>query len=281
MHVRRLNVVAGGMLVLAIVTAGCSEIRSLAPDPARLAGTWVAASADSTENWKLSVTNDTVSGGGTWDHGPFFWGEVGVSGTVSGNVLQLHVLYSALLFPDIAQDLLINDEGDINATLESPTDLVGTMHDRKGTTRLIHFRKVVPEPLRLPPSGNWSTNSAFNGLGMNLTLAWSKRDSVHGTGTYSATPAMHCGNSTLTAGTVKLTAVRPESRAVVDADIAGTMTLSDTIQFVYHAFLADSTRLVGTITAADPHVFNGIGPCPFVLRAVGSDLSKAGVVGRP
>ena len=96
--------------------------------------------------------------------------------------------------------------------------------------------------------GPWSTGHQIIGLGMALDLTWS-RISVHGTGSYSAAgTAVTCGSTTIAgSGAAQFAATRVSGGAQINGSIAfGTGT-----PIVYKGTLKDSTRIQGSLVAAD------------------------------
>jgi hypothetical protein len=266
MNLRRWIVVpAATAMFAALMIGACSESRPLAPNPHALDGLWVSVGLDSIADWTLTISNDSVDGRGTVSRGAQLVGDVGILGALGNEALHATFMTVQLEYPGpFLGDANIEDEGEVDLTAESPTDLVGTMRGWHGSTP-VHFRKLASRPTFQPPNGTWTSDTT---LGMRMTLTWSNRDSVRGTGSYAAAFAgTRCGTpATLRSGSVRLTAIRPGPDDYYSGNLRGTLTLSDSIQYLFRAAILDSTRLVAFIESPDSaSKFNARG-CGIVLR---------------
>ena len=103
-------------------------------------GMWVAplVVAGSGEGWTLSLSGSAVTGDGTWEGEACCSGTVSITGTVRGDSLHLDVVYrqteppNAVIGPRFVQ---------IDAVLDTPTDLVGIATNADRSTHPVHYIK--------------------------------------------------------------------------------------------------------------------------------------------
>lgn len=236
-------VVAG--LVCAVVSASCDASRSIEANAVTVQGTWtiVHHSSDSSEQWRLTITADSVRGQGSWSVGRHEWGTVEAIGHVSGNSLHIEFDNVTANAPSLPGDIVVTDAGVVDLALDSQGDLVGFKHDRDGTTSPVRLHRTSTTTELHPANGTWSTDSELSGMQIQFSLKWTA-DSVSGDGTYSGGSGQRCGTATVNAsGTVRLGARRSPP--------SGTMTFSGGQSFEYLGYLADSARLVGSIINPD------------------------------
>jgi hypothetical protein len=103
-------------------------------------GTWVAPFSvpGSGEGWTLSLSGTDITGDGTWSGEACCSGTVSITGTVRGDSLHLDVVYrqtnppTAIIGPRFVQ---------IDAVLDTPTDLVGIGTNADRSTYPVHYIK--------------------------------------------------------------------------------------------------------------------------------------------